>query len=84
MQLVIKILSALALVVSLCWLFFEPSFEPLLTSVVSLSALISSFVFSNSNSKNRQSGSQNQRVSSNSSGIQAGGNVTINNSSKEG
>ncbi len=82
MQLIIKVLSALALVVSLCWLFFEPSFEPLLTSVVSLSALISSFVFGNS--KNEQSGSLNQQVSSNSSGIQAGGNVTINNSSKEG
>jgi hypothetical protein len=81
MQFVIKVLSAVALVVSVCWLYFEPSFEPLLTSIVSLSALISSFVFGNSNKE--KSGSQNQQVSSNSSGIQAGGNVTINISNKE-
>lgn len=81
MQLVIKVLSVLALVVSLCWLYFEPSFEPVLTSVVSLSALISSFVFGNRNKE--QSSSQSQQVSLNSSGIQAGGNVTINNSHKE-
>ncbi|WP_156824252.1 hypothetical protein [Salinimonas chungwhensis] len=81
MQLVIKVLSVFALLVSLCWLYFEPSFEPLLTTVVSFSALISSFVFGNSNKD--QSESQNQEVSSNSSGIQAGGNVTINNSIRE-
>lgn len=81
MQLVIKVLSILALLVSLCWLYVEPSFEPLLTSIVSLSALISSFVFGNS--KTEQVGSQNQKVTSNSSGIQAGGNVTINHSTKE-
>jgi len=80
-QLVIKVLSVFALLVSLCWLYFEPSFEPLLTTVVSFSALISSFVFGKNNKD--QSGSQNQEVTSNSSGIQAGGNVTINNSIKE-
>ena len=81
MQVFIKFLSGIALIVSLGWLYFEPGFEPLLTSVVSLSALISSFMFG----KKVEDGDakQVQKVSDHSSGIQAGGNVTINNPSKD-
>ena len=80
MQLIIKVLSYLALIVSLSWLFFEPSFEPLLTSIISLSTLISSYIFGNKN--NEESVNQVQQVSSNSTGIQANGNVTIGDSDK--
>jgi hypothetical protein len=77
----IKILSSVALIVSLGWLYFEPNFEPLLTSVVSLSALVSSFMLGKKVKDDNEK--QVQNVSDNSSGIQAGGNVTINNSSKD-
>jgi len=77
-QIFIKFLSGIALIVSLGWLYFEPGFEPLLTSVVSLSALISSFFLGKKTTDDKQV----QNVSGNSSGIQAGGNVTVNNSSK--
>jgi hypothetical protein len=77
----IKILSSVALIVSLGWLYFEPNFEPLLTSVVSLSALVSSFMLGKKVKDDNEK--QVQKVSDHSSGIQAGGNVTINNSSKD-
>jgi hypothetical protein len=77
----IKIISSVALIVSLGWLYFEPNFEPLLTSVVSLSALVSSFMLGKKVKDDNEK--QDQNVSDNSSGIQAGGNVTINNSSKD-
>lgn len=57
------------------WLYFEPGFEPILTTVVSLSALISSFIFGN---KSEADTGQNQTVHENATGIQAGGNVSIN------
>lgn len=81
MHIFIKILSSVALIVSLGWLYFEPNFEPLLTSVVSLSALVSSFMLGKKVKDDNEK--QDQNVSDNSSGIQAGGNVTINNSSKD-
>ncbi len=81
MQVFIKILSSVALIVSLGWLYYEPGFEPLLTSVVSLSALISSFMLGKK--VKDENVKQVQNVSENSSGIQAGGDVTINNSSKD-
>jgi hypothetical protein len=81
LQVFIKVLSGIALIVSLGWLYFEPDFEPLLTSVVSLTALISSFAFGKKIKDDKEK--QVQNVSDNSSGIQAGGNVTINNLSKD-
>ncbi|MFT6732514.1 MAG: hypothetical protein ACJAS9_000695 [Polaribacter sp.] len=81
MHIFIKIISSVALIVSLGWLYFEPNFEPLLTSVVSLSALVSSFMLGKKVKDDNEK--QDQNVSDNSSGIQAGGNVTINNSSKD-
>lgn len=81
MQLFIKILSSIALIVSLGWLYYEPDFEPLFTSVVSLSALVSSFMLGKK--VKDENVKQVQNVSDNSSGIQAGGDVAINNSSKD-
>jgi hypothetical protein len=81
LQLLIKLLSSVALLVSLSWLYFEPEFEPLLTSVVSLSALISSFYFGEKVKGENEK--QTQNICGNSSGIQAAGNVTINSSNKD-
>ena len=75
MQIFIRILSLLALLVSIGWLYFEPGFEPVLTTIVSLSALISTFIFGN---EPKAENSQTQTVKKNSSGIQVGGNFSIN------
>lgn len=75
MQVFIRVLSFLALLVSIGWLYFEPGFEPVLTTIVSLSALISTFIFGN---KVKAKESQKQTIKKNSSGIQVGGNVSIN------
>lgn len=75
MQIFIRILSFLALLVSIGWLYFEPGFEPVLTTIVSLSALISTFVFGN---KSKAEKNQKQTIKKNSSGIQVGGNFSIN------
>lgn len=45
MRILFRILTILALVISTGWLYFEPDFEPAFTTVVSLSALISTFFF---------------------------------------
>ncbi|MBQ4880438.1 hypothetical protein J8M21_24880 [Pseudoalteromonas luteoviolacea] len=45
MRILIRVLTILALVISTGWLYFEPDFEPAFTTVVSLSALISTFFF---------------------------------------
>jgi multisubunit Na+/H+ antiporter MnhB subunit len=74
-QILIRILSVVALMISMGWLYFEPGFEPVLTTVVSLSALISTFIFGN---KPEAATGQNQTIHENSAGIQAGGNVSIN------
>lgn len=75
MQVFIRVLSFLALLVSIGWLYFEPGFEPVLTTIVSLSALISTFIFGN---KAKAEESQKQTVKKNSSGIQVGGDFSIN------
>lgn len=45
MRIIIRILAFVALCISYAWLYFERSFEPALTTVVSLSKLISTFFF---------------------------------------
>lgn len=70
----VKALSAVALLISICWLFASPGFESILAAIVSMSALISAFAFRNSSSATI---SQKQQVSNTSFGIQAGGDVDI-------
>lgn len=78
MQVILRILSIVALGIAGTWLYFDRSFEPALTTVVSLSALISTFFIGNSPDKARQS----QVVGDGSSGIQSGGDVNISIGSK--
>ena len=75
MKVFIRVLAVSALLVSIGWLYFEPGFEPILTTIVSLSALISTFIFEN---KSKTEKGQKQTVKKNSSGIQVGGNFSIN------
>jgi len=84
MKLILRILALIALLISLIWLYFERDFEPALTSVVSLSALISTFVFSKVNKK-QNNNEQHQTVGNKSNAIQASGdvNISIGNNSKK-
>jgi hypothetical protein len=68
-----KVLSVIALVVSVGWAIAAPGFEPVLAVVVSLSALVSTFVIERRSARLRQR----QAVSGSSVGVQAGGDVII-------
>ena len=70
----IKILSCIALIVSIAWLVSSPSFEPALALIGSMSALVSAFVVEK---RSKRLAKQHQSVSNSSMGIQAGGNVSI-------
>lgn len=78
MKMIIRVLSIVALAISACWFYYHPDFEPGLSFVVSISSLISTFIFGN---EKREKGIQKQKVSENSFGIQSGGDVSINISS---
>ncbi|QZO11381.1 MULTISPECIES: hypothetical protein [Pseudoalteromonas] len=75
MRIIIRILALVALCISCAWLYFERSFEPALTTVVSLSALISTFFF---DTKSEEASGQAQSIGKHATGIQAGGDVSIN------
>jgi len=79
MRVILRILSIIALGIAGTWLYFDRSFEPALTTVVSISALISTFLVGNSPDK----ASQSQIVGDGSSGIQSGGDVSISIGSKQ-
>lgn len=72
----VKILAVLTLIGSIAWLIAEPSYEPALGVIASVSALISVFIVEK---KRKKSGKQNQTVSDSSIGIQAGHDVNIGN-----
>ena len=74
----IKISAVIALLISCGWVYHDPSFEPALAVVVSFSTLLSAFIIEKRKIKRAQQ--QQQAVSGNSLGIQAGGNVNIGNS----
>jgi hypothetical protein len=71
---IIKFLSIVALVGSIAWLVSAPGFEPALTLVGSISALVSTFVVEK---RSQRRARQHQSVSNSSMGIQAGGDVSI-------
>lgn len=79
MRILLRVLSVIALGIAGTWLYFERSFEPALTTVVSISALISTFFIGNPQSDDNQS----QSVKEGSTGIQAGGDVNISFNSQE-
>jgi hypothetical protein len=70
----VKILAAIALIISAAWLIADPGFEPALGVVGSISALVSAFIVEK---RNLQRAQQQQSVSKSSIGVQAGGNVSI-------
>jgi Co/Zn/Cd efflux system component len=67
------ILAAIALAASIAWLIADPGYDPLVTTIVSLSALVSTFVIQ----KRKARQAQHQSVSKSSNAIQAGRDVTI-------
>ena len=71
MKKTIRILSTIAVVVSVFWFYNDATYESLLAIVVSIIAMFSTYV--------SWGGKQEQAVSKNSSGIQAGQDVIVNN-----
>ena len=71
-MLYIKLLSVVALIVSIGWVIANPSYEPALAVIVSISALISTFIIEKGNKRRAQ---QHQFISKSSIGIQAGGDI---------
>ena len=74
MRIILRILAVVALIISAVWLYFEQGFEPVLATVVSLSALISTFFFRQKEATDK---GQNLTVEDRSNAIQAGGDVSI-------
>jgi hypothetical protein len=66
----VRLLSAAAVVASVAWLIVAPGFEPGLAALASLSTLVSTFLI-----EKRGVVRQRQSVSQSSIGIQAGGDV---------
>lgn len=71
MKTTIRILSTIAVLVSVFWFYNEVTYESLLAIVVSITAMFSTYV--------SWGGKQEQAVSENSSGIQAGRDVVFKN-----
>ena len=78
---VLKAAAWLGLAISIIWLIKAPGFEPALACIGSLITL-GGLAFRDKNRKPQKTNVQNQTVSGVSTGIQAGGNVTITSHSK--
>jgi hypothetical protein len=72
----IKLLAAIALIGSIAWLIVDPGFEPALAVVAAISALVSTLLIQKRVARRPQ---QHQSVSKSSIGIQAGGDVSVDN-----
>ena len=75
-MLIIKFLSGFAFIGSVAWFIATPDYDSAIASVTSLSALIA-ILFGEKRAKRRAA--QNQSVAENAIGIQAGGNVKVEN-----
>lgn len=75
-MIIVKFLATIALLSSIIWIVVDFGFESGLALVGSLSALVSAFHIDKRNARRPQ---QHQSVSQSSTGIQAGGNVSIGN-----
>jgi hypothetical protein len=76
----LKIFACISLVGSIAWMIIIPGFEPALAMVGAISAILALF-FTGRRERNNKN-QQKQKVSINSSGIQAGGDITVNNNGK--
>lgn len=75
MRIVIRVVSLAALLLTIAWLVYDPAFNSAVATVSSLAALLSSFLIRKPTSE--LEARQSQKVSSDSIGVQAGGNVHI-------
>ncbi len=75
MRTVIRLVSLVALLVSIAWLAYRPAFDSGLATVTALASLLSSFLLKKTPFE--PSTKQSQKISSGSIGVQAGGNVHI-------
>ena len=73
-MLILKSLSALALLGSIAWLIAQPDYEPAIAVVTSLAALIGTVIVDR---RKQNQATQEQRVGKKGFGIQAGGDVNI-------
>lgn len=70
----IKILSGFAFIGSVAWFISLPDYEPVIAIFTSLSAFIAAWI---GDKKLKRQANQNQTVSKNGIGIQAGGDVSM-------
>ena len=80
MRITFKIASFIGFIISTIWLIYRPDFGSSVATISAFGVLITSFLYKNE--KSAQS-SQFQQVDKGGIGIQAGGNVKVNNLSKE-
>ena len=82
LMLVLRTAALIGLALSIVWLFKNPGFEPALACIGAISTL-GGLAFKDHQKSLQRSNVQNQAVSGASSGIQAGGNISINTRPKE-
>lgn len=75
-MLTIKLLSGLAFIGSVAWFIAQPDYEPAIAIVASLSAFFAAWF---GDKKLKRQANQNQTISKNGIGIQAGGDVSMGN-----
>ena len=73
-MLIIKILSGLAFIGSVAWFIAQREYEPAIAILTSLAALIAAWFVDR---KQKRQANQNQSISKNGIGIQAGGDVNL-------
>lgn len=73
-MLIIMLLSGLAFIGSVAWFIAQRDYEPAIAIVTSLSAFVAAWFV---DKKQRPQANQNQTVSKNGIGIQAGGDVSM-------
>lgn len=74
------VLSIIAVVISTLWVILEQSFESIASLVASIIAVISLFLIEK---RKKKQVTQNQEISNKSFGVQAGGNITINDNGRD-
>lgn len=75
-MLIIKLISGLACIGSVAWFLARPDYDSAITIATSLTAFIAAWL---GDKKLKRRSRQNQNVSKNGIGIQAGGNISMGN-----
>lgn len=75
---VVRIIVVISLLLSVAWYIKQPGFEPLLAVLGSLAALVPFFMIRKRGKAQQNAIHQTQTVSHSSTGIQVGGNLSIN------